>query len=278
MSTIHLTTEEKSKLTKYEARLKAAEAQNAKHARGLKLKAKKEALEAKRAAAVAMDNVPLDLSNMFGADQTTLPETIRPVNVTMLQSVPEDVPKDTFIEEIAAQPGFLETMGENIADVRVARFLKMIGQVDQKQSMTWCAQACGLSKSDMARIWRDSKLTRAFFRIVNRMESVADKVVDDAMGARKSCPRCDGFGRVDVPLNLRDWFDGHETTVCPNCEGRKTVPVVGSAPDKQLIWERVGWSKQKGGVNVNVNMSDHSVDATINEMDDLEGEAFGHRP
>lgn len=274
----HLTTEEKAKLTKYEERLKAASAQNAKHERGLKLKAKKEALEAKRAELAKLDAIPLDLSNMFGPDQTTLPEAIRPVNVTLREATPEDVPKDTFIEEIAAQPGFLETMGENIADVRVARFLKMIGQVDQRQSMTACANACGLTKSDMARIWRDSKLTRAFFRIVNRMESVADKVVDDAMGARKSCPRCDGFGRVDVPLSMREWFDGHETTVCPNCEGAKTVAVVGSAPDKQLIWEKVGWSKQKGGVQVNVSMSDHSVDSTINDMDGLEGEVLEHRP
>ena len=275
MSRVHLTTEEKAKLTKYEDRLAAAEAQNAKRERALKAKAEREAakerLEHKRAELRKLDESPLpDLTNMFGPEQTTLPETIRPVDIPLIPGVREIAPKDTFIEDIAAQPGFLETMGENVADVRVARFLKMIGQIDQKNSMTACAEACGLTKTDMARMWRDSKLTRAFFRIVNRMESVADKVVDDAMGARRSCPRCDGFGRVDVPPNLREWFDGHETTVCPNCEGVKTVAVVGSAPDKQLIWEKVGWSKQKGGVQVNVSMADHSVDATIDEMDGLE--------
>lgn len=276
MSTIHLTPEEKRALKR--AKQEANMRQRSKLYRSMiarrtaRQNAKKAALTRAENNKIVVDPPPLDLLEMFGAAQTALPETVRPtVDIPLDPRIPENIPDDQFIEDISEQPDFLETMGENIEDVRVARFLKLIGEVENR-SMTWCARSCGLTNKDMARIWRDSKLTRAFFRIVNRMPEIADKVADDAIGRKKACPRCDGMKRVDIPDSMREFFNGETTAICPNCDGRGVVVNIGSAVDKQLIWERVGWSKQKTGVNVNVNMSDHSVDATISEMDGLEND------
>jgi hypothetical protein len=111
---------------------------------------------------------------------------------------------------------------------------------------------------------------------VNRMPQVADKVVDDSLGTRKACRRCDGMRNIEVPEQFREFFGGADMAPCPECEGRGYKTDTGSAPHTQMILEKVGWVKQKGGVMVNVNMNDHSVDATIDEMDDLE--IVEHRP
>lgn len=235
-------------------------------------KRKQELLEA-QAKYVAENPPSPEIMAMFGPDQCGLPAHLvkdQPYD----RNIDENPQLDEFIEAIARQEGFRETMGENIADPRVSKFLKLIGE-PKPRTMTECAEKAGLSQADMAKIWRNTKLGRAFIRIVNRMEKVADKVTDDAMGAKKVCPRCDGLKAIEVPEQYRSFiFDNPDTeetmTICPQCEGKGYYIAVGSAPHAQLIWERVGWSKQKGGVNVNVNMADHSVDATINEMDDLE--------
>ncbi len=270
MSTVHLTAEEKRNL-KIASEADAAKIRADKRARRIaREEAKKEAVERRQ-----METVPVpsaQLAQMF----PTLPLPGTPYVPFDAQRLTPEVKLDPFIEEIAAQPGFREALGENIEDPRAARFLKLLGEVEHR-SMTWCARTAGLNNFEVAKIWRNSKLARAFFRIVNRMESLADKVVDDAMGTRRSCPRCDGFGRVEVPEPLLEFFQGEPTTICPNCEGKKTVAVVGSAPDKQLIWEKIGWSKQKGGVSVNVNMSEHSVDSTFEEMEGIESEVLEHR-
>lgn len=253
-----------------------------------KIQAKKDAVERRiqtrerrRALAIAkakIETTPTkELIEMFGPTQTALPNEIRPTDdLQLLKGYDEEVPANEFIEELAKQAHFKEGLIEACADPKVSKFLKLIGQVEDK-SMSWCAAACGLNSTDLARIWRDGTLAQAFFRIVKRMPDLAEKVADDAMGKRKACPRCDGFGRIDVPQSMREFFDEEETTICPNCEGKKTIPTVGSAPDKQLIFEKVGWSKTKGGVNVSVNMSDHSIDATMGEMDGIEGQVLEHK-
>ena len=180
---------------------------------------------------------------------------------------------DPFMEKIAQQPGFLEAMEENTKDPRVAKFLKKCGEL-QNKSLTFIAKSCGLNTSDLARIWRDDKLSRAFFEIVNRMPENAKKVMDDSLGDRKTCPRCDGMKFIEVPEKFREFFfepDSKETmAMCPECRGEGYKITVGSAAHTQMIWEKVGWTKQKGGIQVNVNMSDHSVDSVIDEMDDLQ--------
>src|SRR5690348_5999197 len=108
--------------------------------------------------AIKVDDPPVPLFDMFGPGQTALPATIRKVEVPFDKTVPINIEPDPFIEEIVAQPGFKETMVESIKDERIARFLKLIGQVENR-SMTWCAKACGLTNGDLAKIWRDSTLT-----------------------------------------------------------------------------------------------------------------------
>lgn len=180
---------------------------------------------------------------------------------------------DAFMEKIARQPGFIEAMQENTKDPRVAKFLKKCGEI-QNKSLTWIAKSCGLTTIDLARIWRDDKLAHAFFEIVNRMPENAAKVMDDSLGDRKSCPRCDGLKCIEVPEKFREFFfepDSKETmAMCPECGGKGWKVSVGSAAHNQMIWEKVGWTKQKGGISVNVNMADHSVDSVIDEMDDFE--------
>jgi hypothetical protein len=240
---------------------------------------KRAAREAQRARrlreALEVKTPPVPLLEMYGPEQTTLPATIRQDTVPYDKTVPLDIPPDPFIEEIVTQEGFRQIMGDDIKDERVARFLKLIYQAENR-SMTWCAKTVGLTNSDLAKIWCDSTLRSAYFRIVKRMPQVVDKVVNDALGSQKSCPRCDGLGRIDVPEHMREFFDEQVTTICPNCEGRKTVAAPGLPQATERIWERVGWSKKGAGVTVSVNMSDHSVDATIGEMDDLE--VLEHRP
>jgi hypothetical protein len=179
-----------------------------------------------------------------------------------------------FMEKIARQPGFVEAMQENVKDPRVAKFLELCGKLENK-SLTFIAKKCGLTTIDLARIWRDDKLAHAFFEIVNRMPEHAKKVMDDSLGDRKACPRCDGMKFVEVPEKFREFFfepGSMETmTACPECKGEGYKTTVGSAIDKQLIWEKVGWTKQKGGISVNVNMADHSVDSVIDDIvDDFE--------
>ena len=55
------------------------------------------------------------------------------------------------------------------------------------------------------------------------------------------------------------------------------IPVVGSPPHLERILEKIGWSKQKGGVNVNVNMAEHALDATLSDLEGIEGEVLEHR-
>jgi hypothetical protein len=181
---------------------------------------------------------------------------------------------DPFMEKIAQQPGFVEAMQENIKDPRVAKFIKKCGEL-QNKSLTFIAKSCGLTTSDLARIWRDDRLSRAFFEIVNRMPENAKKVMDDSLGDRKTCPRCDGMKFIEVPDKFREFFfepGSNETmAMCPECRGEGFKITVGNANATQMIWEKVGWTKQKGGIQVNVNMSDHSVDSVIDDIvDDFE--------
>lgn len=176
---------------------------------------------------------------------------------------------EPFMEKIARKPGFIQAMEENVKDPRVAKFLKKCGEL-QNKSLTYIAKSCGLNNTDLARIWRDDKLANAFLEIVDRMPENAKKVMDDSLGDRKTCPRCDGLKRIEIPEKHRDFFDGQEFATCPECDGKGHKITIGSAADKQLIWEKVGWTKQKGGIQVNVNMADHSVDSVIDEMDDLQ--------
>lgn len=275
MATNHLTPKERLAVKEAEmrARQKAArKTKNRSKSRVVSGKIVAARAEKRRLAALEKDPPPLELVKMYGAAQTELPDSIRPIVYV------EDLPDDPFIEELAQQADFKPVMGENISDPRVAQFMKQIGKVENK-SMTQIAQACGLSNADMAKMWRNTKLNRAFFRIVNRMSSVADKVVDDALGTKKSCPRCDGFKRIEVPQAMQEFFEGHATTLCPQCEGAGYILNVGSAPDKQLIFEKVGWTKQKGGgINVNLNMTEHTADATMAEMDGIESMVLEHQP
>ncbi len=263
-STVHLTPAEKRQLEQQELKKRLqAQRLRANRKRG-KLAAKTRRLND----AVKVDDPPLPLVDMFGAEQTSLPATIRQTEVPYDKTIPINIEPDPFIEEIVGQPGFKETMVESIKDERIARFLKLIGQVENR-SMTWCAKACGLTNSDLAKIWRDSTLTQAFFRIVRRMPDVAEKVVQDALGVQKCCPRCDGLKRIDVPEKFQEFFEKKATAVCPNCEGNGTVSTPGLPHATERIWEKVGWSKKGQQVSVSVNMSDHSVDATIGEMDNI---------
>ena len=273
MATIHLTPEEKRAMAAdKERRAKLYKAKTLRN-KQIKNKAAKEVIARKEAEALAADPPPLEVKHFFGAAQTTLPATIRAATVPLETSVPEDIQLDDFIEQLSRQPDFKETLGENIEDPRVSKFLKLIGELENR-SMTWCARSCGLSNQDLARIWRNSKFQRAFFRIVNRVESFADKVVDDAMGKTQSCRRCEGLGYIDVPEQMRAFYEGKETAICPNCEGRKVVTATGSAPHAQLLWERIGWSKKGGGVNLNINMGEHMADATMRELDGIEAEVI----
>ncbi len=198
----------------------------------------------------------------------------------VFRAKPLNLKPDSFMEHIGQQPGFLEAMQENTKDPRVAKFIEKCG-LHHNKSLTWIAKSCGLTSIDLARIWRDDKLSRSFFEIVNRMPENAKKVMDDSLGERKSCPRCDGMKRIEVPEKFREFFDGAEMTICPECSGEGFKITVGNAEDKKLIWEKVGWTKQKGGISVNVNMADHSVDSVIDEIvDDFDKqpEVLEHQP
>jgi hypothetical protein len=185
-----------------------------------------------------------------------------------------DTVKDPLIEEMAKKPNFADVMAEEIKDVRVARFLSLISKISPPRSITWCAKSAGLNATELARIWRDSKLNKAYFEIVERMPEVATKVVEDALGKRQSCRRCDGYGHIEVPENMREFFEGRETTICPNCEGKGYIIPTGSTTHAQLIWERVGWSNKGKGMSVNINMNAHSVDATMSDMEGIEAEVL----
>lgn len=223
-----------------------------------------------RQGAIALPAAPGEQSMTIVAPP---PPVYKPVEI------PDDIADDQFIEKVATQPKFKEIVsGAEIEDPRVAKFLKMIGQVENR-SFTWCARTCGLSNSDLARIWRDSNLAEAFFRVTSQMPALADKLIEDAMGAKKSCPRCDGIGYISIPPEMRSLklYGGKDNVICPNCKGRRVVLGVGSIPDKQIVFEKIGWIRQQKGVSVNVNMNAHSVDATVSEMDGIEGEILEHR-
>lgn len=179
-----------------------------------------------------------------------------------------DNPKDPFIEKFAERADFQEILAESaIANPKISLFLKLIGEVAPDRTFTDCARMAKITSTDLAKIWKDAKLSRAYFRIVDRMEQVADKVVSDALGAQKACSRCDGLGRIKIPDEYRDFFDGQDTSVCPQCEGKKVQIAQASNAAVERIWERVGWVQKSSGVNVNVNLGDHSIDSTIAELD-----------
>lgn len=257
MSTVHLTPEEKKELkASKDARRRNLQLMHARR------KQEKEQLR------IDAERVRIEMARSQNPD---IVKFLGPTVDIDQKIFAPDVELNAFIENLAKQPLFLETVAEEIDNPKVARFLKYVGEL-QHRSMTDCAKMAGLTKTDLAQIWRDTKVNRAFFRIVNRIEEQVDKVVDDAIGKKKACRRCDGLKRIDVPENMREFFNGHETAICPECDGAGFILATGSAQHAQLVWEKLGWTKGKGGISVNLNMGDHMADATMNELDGIEGQ------
>tara|TARA_R110000868_G_scaffold411621_1_gene706456 strand:+ start:1074 stop:1859 length:786 start_codon:yes stop_codon:yes gene_type:complete len=257
MATNHLTPEEKKELKKAKEtrlELKRAKLANATQ-HSIVARKKKQIAELEKDRAENMDIV-----KFLGAAVEINPE--------LAPSVP---PIDHFIEGLSKQPLFIETIGEEIDNPKISKFLSYIGKTENP-SFTECAKKAGLTQKELATVWRDRKVSRAYYRIVNRMEEQADKVVDDSMGQKKACRRCDGLKRIEVPEVMRDFFEGNTTAICPECDGVGYTLATGSAPHAQMIWEKMGWSKARGGISVNLNMSDHMGDSTVNELEGIEGE------
>ncbi len=153
-----------------------------------------------------------------------------------------------FIETIAQDPEFSATIVMFDDKPKVQNFVIALGSLKyQNWSITRIAARFGLGASDLAEMWRDSQYQKALFRIINRMPDLANKVMDDALGAKEACPRCDGMKNVEVPEKFREFFDGEATAVCPSCGGLGTIQQPGSISHVRLIWDALGWSKRRDG-------------------------------
>jgi len=176
-----------------------------------------------------------------------------------------------FIETIAQDPEFSTTIAEFHDKPKVQNFLIALGSLKyQNWSITRIAARFGLGASDLAEMWRDSQLQEAFFRIVSRMPDLAEKVMDDALGAKEACPRCDGLKNIEVPEKFREFFNGEAIAVCPNCDGMGTIQQPGSAGHVRLIWDALGWSR--GAIRPD-RVAEHascSLESFLTEIDELD--------
>lgn len=173
---------------------------------------------------------------------------------------------EQFFDTIGSRPDFEQVLDDNFSNPRVAHFLKLVAE--KQLTLAQSAKACGISTTDFHKMWQDYKMKIASFAILDRMPEIATKQVDDALGARKSCKRCDGFGRVEVPESMREFFAGEPTAICPECEGKTYTIAEAKSQAVERIWERVGWAPKSSSVQVNVNVGDHGIDSVIGQFDD----------
>ncbi len=132
------------------------------------------------------------------------------------------------------------------------------------------AHKFGITPSQLTAICREYALSIAEMKLIGRLPELADRIMQDALGAKVACPRCDGAKRIEVPENMREFFQGKTTTVCPNCAGVGTVRQPGSSSDRNLVWDAVGWSNRQGLSAKMINNSSWNLDSTLAEMDEFE--------
>lgn len=164
------------------------------------------------------------------------PQIQRPVRFS---DVLEEIPRDVA-EAALRQSG----------DPHATRFLQLWRdpKLVRKQPGE-IAEMAGLTLAAFQRLWSDHNLQKGLIRLSSHTPQVLEDVAIDAKSKWDVCPKCDGAGELTEQKIEQDENGEVKvalTRVCPKCEGQKKVRVAGDKDARNLVFETLKLTGQRG--------------------------------
>jgi hypothetical protein len=99
----------------------------------------------------------------------------------------------------------------------------------------------GISLHEAQCLYTDHMRQWALLGVANHLPEIMEDVAEDARSHMEVCPRCDGEKVVESTRG-----DGKATKPCPNCSGSGQVRVIGDPHARDLVFEAMKLTRQRG--------------------------------
>lgn len=142
-------------------------------------------------------------------------------------------------------------------------------------SMAACLKHCGITLPELMQEYGRYRTAQAIRIAMDRSPIIITHAADDAENRKVVCPRCDGFGTLDLDMK-EDEPKRKKATIrtCPECEGVGRVTQSGDAEARKLVLEVAGIAGKKGPVvdarSVHYGHGVFSVESLVKGMEQME--------
>jgi len=121
-----------------------------------------------------------------------------------------------------------------------------------------------ISLHEAQSLYADHMRQMGLLEISNHLPEIMSDVAEDARTHMQACPRCDGEKFVASTGDNRKALKP-----CPNCEGSGTVRVIGDKHARDLVFESMKLTRQRGplvAIQQNIGAAGDGLDARLESV------------
>lgn len=158
--------------------------------------------------------------------------------------------REAMVQELLTSPDLSDPIRKVLTLILDPRF----GQ----ESLGYLCASAGVAPGEVFAAFRDATVAKANIHalrlVAARLPEITLKVIEAALGAEISCPKCYGVGMVDKRVK-----DKLIEAVCPACHGTKVIKQQPDPDRQDRILELVGLLKGSGSAISITNQQQNNV-------------------
>lgn len=144
-------------------------------------------------------------------------------------------------------------------------------------SITAVLKKVGVTLPELMEVYGRYRTSQAVRIAMDRSPTIISHTADDAENRSVPCPRCDGFGTLDLDFSEEESSKKRKASVrtCPECDGTGKVIKSGDNEARKLVLEVAGIAGKKGPMvdarSIHMNgQGSYSVESMIKGMEEAE--------